>query len=369
MTSVNHPIVTMKKSELLELFLNLCRIDSPSGEEKSVGEYIIKHLARHKISAGRDAYGNVIARVPGEGKPLVISAHLDTVEPGRGVKPVVRNGVVRSDGRTILGADDKAGLAAAIAVTQEAVDQGRRIRPLELVFTRQEETDLDGVRNLDWKQIRAREGFILDGSDDPGRITIAAPYIYNVDITVKGRAAHAGVEPEKGINALAIAADAISQLKLGRIDRQTTANIGTLAAGSASNAIPAEAVMRAEARSHSQTTALAQVEAMKGAFNRAVRRRRGAKLSFKSSLACRGYRYDKKDPLIKELKAAMAAHGWTVAWEESCGASDANVWAEKRIKAVEISVGYRDAHSTGEWIKVDDLWSVFRFLAAYIQVK
>jgi tripeptide aminopeptidase len=359
----------MKKSELLDLFLNLCRIDSPSGEEQSVGDYIIDYLARHKIRAGRDAYGNVIATVAGEGKPLALSAHLDTVEPGRGVKPVVRNGVVRSDGRTVLGADDKAGLTAVIAAAQEAVGQGRRIRPLELVFTRQEETDLDGAYNLDWSRIQASEGLILDGEDAPGRITIASPYIYNVDITVKGRAAHAGVEPEKGINALAIAADAISELKLGRIDRQTTANIGTLVAGSASNSIPGEAVMRAETRSHSQKSALTQIDAMNRAFKRAVRRRRGAKLDFKSTLACRGYRYDKTDPLIKELKAAMTAQGWTVAWEESCGASDANVWAEKGVKAVEISIGYRDAHTTGEWIKVDDIWSVFRFLAAYIQVK
>ena len=359
----------MKKSELLELFLDLCRIDSPSGEEKSVGDYIIKHLARHKIRASRDAYGNVIAKVPGEGKPLVISAHMDTVEPGRGVKPMVRNGVVRSKGPTILGADDKAGLAAAIGVAEEAVRQGWRIRPLELVFTRQEEADLDGVHHLDRNRIRAREGLILDGSDDPGRITIASPYIYNVEIKVKGRAAHAGVEPQKGINALAIAADAIRALKLGRIDRQTTANIGTLAAGTAVNSIPPEAVMRAEARSHSQKSALAQVDVMSRAFKRSVGRRRGAKLYFKSTLACRGYRYDRKDPFIKELKAAMTAHGWKVAWEESCGASDANVWAEKRIQAVEISVGYRDAHTTGEWIKVDDIWSVFQFLSAYIRVK
>jgi tripeptide aminopeptidase len=359
----------MKKSELLDLFLNLCRIDSPSGEEKSVGDYIINYLTSHKIRASHDAYGNVIAKIAGEGKPLVLSAHLDTVEPGRGVKPVVRDGVVRSDGRTVLGADDKAGLTAAIAAAQEAVGQGWRIRPLELVFTRQEETDLDGAYNLDWSQIQASEGLILDGEDAPGRITIASPYIYNVDIRVEGRAAHAGVEPEKGINALAIAADAISELKLGRIDRQTTANIGTLVAGSASNSIPGEAVMRAETRSHSQKSALAQIDVMNRAFKRAVRRRRGAKLDFKSTLACRGYRYDKKDPLIKELKEAMTAHGWTVAWEESCGASDANVWAEKGVKAVEISVGYRDAHTTGEWIKVDDIWSVFQFLAAYIQVK
>jgi tripeptide aminopeptidase len=126
--------------------------------------------------------------------------------------------------------------------------------------------------------------------------------------------------------------------------------------------------MCAEARNHSQKSALGQVDVMNRAFKRAVRRR-GAKLYFKSTPACRGYRYDKKDPLIKALKAAMAAHGWTVAYEESCGASDANVWAEKRVKAVEISVGYRDAHTTGEWIKVDDIWSVFRFLGSYIQVK
>ncbi len=369
MTSTKYPKVTMNKSELLKLFVNLCRIDSPSGEEKSVGDYIIKYLADLKIRAGRDTYGNVIAKVAGEGEPLALSAHLDTVEPGRAVKPVVRNGVVRSDGRTILGADDKAGLAVAIAVAQEAVAQGWRIRPLELVFTRQEETDLDGARNLEWSRIQAREGLILDGSDDPGRITTASPYIYNIDILVKGRAAHAGVEPQKGINALAIAADAISELKLGRIDRETTANIGTLAAGSASNAIPAEAVMRAEARSHSPKSVLAQIDLMKRAFKQAVRLRRGAKLEFKSTLACSGYRYDKRDPFIKELREAMTAHGWKVAWEESCGASDANVWAEKRIKAVEISIGYRDAHSTGEWIKVEDMWSVFRFLTTYIQVK
>jgi tripeptide aminopeptidase len=359
----------MKKPELIELFLNLCAIDSPSGEEQSIGYYIINHLARHQIRASRDAYGNVVAKVAGEGKPLLLSARLDTVEPGRGVKPVVRNGVVRSDGRTILGADDKAGLTAAIAVAEAAVGQGWRIRPLELVFTRQEETDLDGVCNLDWSRIRAREGLILDGSDAPGRITIASPYIYNVDIRVDGRAAHAGVEPEKGINALVIAAHAIRELKLGRIDRQTTANIGTLVAGSASNSIPAQAVMRAETRSHSQESALAQIDAMNRAFKQAVRRRRGARLDFKSTLACRGYRYAKTDPFIKELKAAMAGHGWAVAWEQSCGASDANVWAEKGVKAVEISIGYRDAHTTGEWIRVDDIWSVFQFLAAYIQVR
>jgi tripeptide aminopeptidase len=359
----------MKKSDMITLFTDLCRIDSPSGEETEVANHIIRHMDRHKIKAIRDNYGNVIARIAGEGKPLMLSAHLDTVEPGRGVKPVARNGIIRSDGRTILGADDKAGLAVAMAVAEAAVEQGRRIRPLELVFTRQEETELDGVRHLDWKGIKAREGFILDGSDDPGRITIASPYIYNVDIQVTGRAAHAGVEPDKGINALAIAADAISTLKLGRIDRQTTANIGIFSAGSAVNSIPAKAVIHAETRSHIHESVLTQIDVIKRAFKQAVGRKRGAKLSFKSTLACRGYRYDKKDPLIKELKAAMTAHGWKVAYEESCGASDANVWAEKKIKAVEISVGYRDAHTTGEWIKVDDIWSVFQFLETYIQAR
>ena len=359
----------MKKSELLELFLDLCRIDSPSGEEKSVGDYIIKHLARHKIRAGRDAYGNVIAKVAGEGKPLVISAHLDTVEPGRGVKPVVRNGVVRSDGRTILGADDKAGLAAAIAVAEEAVGQGWRIRPLELVFTRQEETDLDGVSHLDWSRIRARRGLdprrVRRARPDHDRLAVYLQYRYPGERTGGACRGRAGEGDQRARDR-------------GRGDPRTEARTDRPpdhrqyrhpGRRHGRQRIPAEAVMHAEARSHSQKSALAQVDIMNRAFKRAVRRRRGAKLDFKSTPACRGYRYDKKDPLIKELKAAMAAHGWTVAWEESCGASDANVWAEKGVKAVEISVGYRDAHTTGEWIKVDDIWSVFRFLGAYIRVK
>jgi len=216
------------QERLVKTLINLIKIDSPSDEEDAMDREVSSRLEALGLKVYHDSYNNVIAKLAGHGEPVILSAHLDTVEPGRGIKPVIDAGVLRSDGSTILGGDCKAGVAIVLEALTEAVASGGGNRAIEVVFTRHEEGGLVGAHNLDFSMVSAKEGIVFDAEGPPNRVTVSAPSQNVVTAQITGRAAHAGVEPEKGISALLIAAEILGRLPLGRIDEETTANIGRM---------------------------------------------------------------------------------------------------------------------------------------------
>ena len=243
----------INRERLVQTFCELVRIDSPSGEEEAMALDLEKRLRNLGLKTTRDDYGNLLANNGGL-DPIILSAHMDTVEPGRGIKPEINGNRIVSDGTTILGGDCKAGVAAILEALQSIREDDIPHLPLEVIFTREEETGLVGARHLDFSKIQAKEAIVFDGEGPPSQITSASPTYIGFDIEVTGRAAHAGVEPEKGLSAIRIASEIITRLPQGRLDDQTTFNIGTIAGGSVRNAVAENTIIKGEFRSRNVET-------------------------------------------------------------------------------------------------------------------
>ncbi|MFN3420307.1 MAG: M20/M25/M40 family metallo-hydrolase, partial [Armatimonadota bacterium] len=251
----------INRERFLADFLELVRIPSPSGKEREVAQAVKAKVEAMGLTVLEDdagkgfggEQGNLIVKVPGsvEGvPPILLNAHLDTVLPCENVNPIVEGDKVRSDGRTILGADNKAGVCVLLELLRVLREDKIQHAPLEIVFTVAEETGLHGAKHLDYSLISANFGFVLDSGPPINKVIVQAPSQKNLKAIVKGKAAHAGVSPEKGINAIQLAARAIASMRLGRIDHETTANIGVIKGGLATNIVPEEVEVLGEARSH-----------------------------------------------------------------------------------------------------------------------
>jgi tripeptide aminopeptidase len=353
---------------LLRAFFDLVAIDSPSGEEESVAAEIGRRLAALGATVQRDAHGNLIARLPGEGAPFLLSAHMDTVEPGRGIKPIVDGDRVHSDGSTILGGDPKAGVAAILEGLTTLRDAGTRRRSVEVVLTRGEESGLQGSRNLDYRLITAREGIVLDGEGAVNEITDAAPAQYFVDVTVHGRAAHAGVEPEKGVPAIRIAADLILRLPQGRLDPETTANVGLIQGGTARNAVPERCTVTAEFRSRNPERLTELAAEYERAAEDTRRRYPDAPIELALTKVFDGYRLSAEHPVIAACTAALAKLGLAPSLNPSGGATDANIFAGQGIAAAVVGLGGHNFHTTREELSITNLVNAARFVETLLAV-
>src|SRR5439155_3526314 len=258
-------MATVQIDRITREFIDLVRIDSPAGEEAALAVDLAGRLTSLGLQVSNDhsgpSTGNLIARweASGPGEPILLTAHLDTVEPGRGIKPLLQDGVIRSDGTTILGADCKVGLAAILEGIR-ALGESDLPHPLvEVVLTWGEEIGHHGARALDFSSFEARRGFCLDALCPVGTIVNHAPGYDRLRAVFRGRGAHAGAEPELGISAIAAAAHAIATMRLGRIDDETTANLGMSQGGTARDAVPSEVVVEAGARSRDSTKLEAHV--------------------------------------------------------------------------------------------------------------
>ena len=272
----------INRQRLVDTFLDLVRIDNPSGHEQEVARYCSARLAALGFSLESDSAGNLFAKRqdakrqdakrPGRGQPLMVNAHMDSVQPCMGIKPVVDGDTIHSDGTTILGADDRASVAAILEALQVLVEEKLAAPPLEVVLTVCEEMGLKGVREMDFSHITAKEGVTLDHEGPAGGIVIAAPYQDRLLVTIHGKMAHAGVAPEQGISAIRVAAEAIAAMPLGRIDPETTSNIGIIHGGSARNVVPGRVDVEGEARSRNEAKLKKQTGAMVHAFEEAAAR-------------------------------------------------------------------------------------------------
>ncbi len=339
---------------IVDIFCDFVQIDSESGNEAKFIGYLQKLFARElDANCTLDEYGNLIACVPAKGseetEPLLFAAHADTVKPGQGIMPVVEDGVIHSAGETILGADDKAGIAEIF----EAVRTAAKRPPVEIVITRGEEVGLLGAKNLDISLIKSKMGFVVDG-EDAATIVIGGPTHISMDVEIIGKAAHAGMEPEKGISAIIVAAEAITRMPLGRIDHETTANIGTIHGGMIRNGIPDHVTIQAECRSLSDEKAMHQAEAMRKAFEEAARKA-GAKAKVKAEVEYRASRVADDSPAIQLAQEAISALGFSPRLEVIIGGTDALVLTGRGIDAVVLGYGGTAAHTMQEQVTQEAL--------------
>jgi tripeptide aminopeptidase len=343
---------------------NLCemvQIPSESGEEHEFIAYLSRKLAQDLGAKCQiDGYGNLIAKIPGRSCessiPLFFAMHGDTVKPGKGIKPRIVENYVCSSGDTILGADCKAGIAEFI----EAVQSADRYPPLEVVITREEEIGFGGAKHLDFNQITAKQGFLLD-MDALDAIVVGGPSHMLIDIEITGKAAHAGMEPEKGISAIKAAANAIAIIKDGRIDAETTSNIGIIQGGLIRNGVPERVTIKAEARSLNHEKCLVVSQIIKDAFE-VCARAIGAKAEVVLNLAYKATRIPEDSPMVKIAREALESVGIHPRTIVITGGLESAIYNEKGIQTVPLGNGVKDEHSTSERVAISDMQTVVRVL-------
>ena len=347
------PTGQVNRDRLVRTFIKYAKISSPSHHEGQLRTVLRDDLIALGVKTRIDRAGNLLGTVTGTGTPLLLCAHMDTVRPCERIRPVIRGEVIMTDGTSVLGADDKAGIAAIVETLQLLKESRLPHPPLELVFTTGEETFSDGAAELDYSLLQSPLGFVIDGGEI-AEIDYRSAYLADIQITVRGKGAHSGVEPEKGISAIQIAAEAISHLKLGRLDRDTTANIGIIDGGSIRNAIPAEVFVHGEARSFSKRKIEDQLERMHKAFQDAAERY-GGLLEINSRVALDGYTLSKTNPAIIQASQAMRQLGITPKLVASIGGTDANTFIKHGIQTVNIGTGGQNPHTVDEYISIPEL--------------
>jgi tripeptide aminopeptidase len=357
----------VSEDRVLYTFLELVQTDHRSGEEQLLAQRVVTRLRSLGLKADIDPVGNVIARLKGRGDPILLSAHLDSVDPCTGVVPVVEKGIIRSDGRTILGADDLSGVAAIIEALQVITEKKIEHRPVEVVLTVEEETGLTGSKGLNYGDLKARLGIVLDGGGPFGAVIIAAPSHNIMTTTILGKAAHAGVAPEEGVNAIRVAAEAIARMPLGRVDKETTANIGEIHGGIATNIVPDRVEVTAEARSRNERKLRRQTQAMSEAFEKAAAAH-GAEVKSKVERAYSGFTLSEDDEIIQLAKKAIEAVGVTPRLEPTGGGSDTNIFNAHGIACANLSTGMMNAHTTEEWIAIEDLVRCAQVVLEFVRI-
>ncbi len=344
------PEISVNKERLLANFQTLVEIDSPTGEEAEMSGYLMDWFERRGLKTEQDSKLNVFTKIPGIGEPLFLSAHMDTVEPGRGIKPKVRQGTIKSDGRTILGADNK----STIAVMLETIDllSGKDHRPLEILFTVDEESTNSGAIEFDFSRLSAKEGLIADIAEPIGTIVLASPAYIRFDARLIGHSAHAAY-PENAVNVL----DALGQIlriPKGQLDPVTTLNIGLVQAGTSRNTIPGEANISGELRSYDEVL-------LEKNLNQTLDKIRRAAVSCAVGLSLEqkkdnpGYVFEEDDPFVKSIADIMTATRIKprFIWNPSC--SDANIFNSRGLQVVNVGDGTLQTHTTGESIKLKDM--------------
>ncbi len=370
----------VNEERLVEQFLSLVRIDSETREEEQISAELKKCFSALGLTLQEDdamtktGHGSnnlifTLAASAGceQAEPIFFTSHMDTVAPGKGIQPRLDDdGYIRSDGTTILGADDKAGLAAMLEairlLSEHQIEHGR----VQFVITAGEESGLVGARALDASKLDATYGYALDSNGRIGDICVAAPSQAKIHAVIIGRSAHAGVNPEDGISAIQMAGKAITRMKLGRIDHETTANIGRFAGGGATNIVPERVDIDAEARSLSQEKLEQQVALMKRAFEETAAEF-GGRAEVASELIYPGYRYDETDQVVQRAAQAIRRIGLVPKLFHSGGGSDANIFNSLGIPTVNLAVGYEHIHTTQEQIPVQSIVNLTEVVIAIIR--
>src|ERR687885_2994682 len=365
----------INEERIKNLLLELIQIDSVSREEREVAQRIKAYCeelgaevfiddAGEKVGGNT---GNVIARFPGTvpgAEPIMMSAHMDTVVPGKGVKPVVEGDIIRTDGTTVLGGGDKSGCAVVIETIRCLQEQNIPHAPVEAVFSICEEVGLLGAKHVDVSKLKSKYGLVFD-SDDPGFLFTKGPSANHMEFRIYGLEAHAGVAPEEGISAIKIAAEAIAAMKLGRIDEETTANIGVIRGGEATNIITNLVMLKGEARSLDDEKLEAQTAHMIKCLEDAASKYEvtvdgvTTKARVEADVTREYYAMDVPDDsrVVRLVKEAAARMGLKVETMSAGGGCDANIFNKKGIECANLGTGMRAIHTVKEWLDVKDMYA------------
>lgn len=357
----------INKKRLINTFLELVSVDSPSGEEKNMIKAVSQKLQQLDAIATQDSFGNIIAKIAGKGKPFLLNAHLDTVEPGRNIKPVVEDTMIKTDGTTILGGDPKAGVALILEALTVLKEEKKSHVPLDIVFTLGEESGLEGSKHIDLTKITAKEGIVFDGEMGVEHIDTSAPGYNRIDIEIIGRSAHAGVEPEKGLSAIKIAAELLVLFPQGRIDEETTCNIGLISGGSARNAVPELVTIQGEIRSRN----IKKLSTMTSLFSKKViqiqKKYPEAKIAATIQREFDPYSVDPNtNHLIQKITAVLQKATITPKYLASGGGTDANVFRTHGIQTIVMGTGVYEMHTKREFLKIPELLQAAQFCEDFI---
>ncbi|MGD9947471.1 MAG: M20/M25/M40 family metallo-hydrolase [Desulfobulbus sp.] len=374
----------VNRERLAANFIELCEIDSPSRKERRMLERlraIFTELGAVAImeddSAARTGSdcGNLIVRFDGslDLPPIFFSCHMDTVLPAEGVKVKRIGDLFTSAGETILGSDDKSGIAGCIEALRLVREGNVPIRPLELVITTCEEIGLIGAKALDPSLVTAKEGYALD-STGFAKVVTHAPALNRITITLQGVAAHAGLHPEWGVNALVLAGQALAKVPTGRIDEETTVNFGTIQGGAASNIVPEKVVIEAEVRSHSMEKLAKVTEEIGAVFKAAVAdwsdptgSAKGApKVDIEVRQDFAAMQLNPEDAVLRRVAAAARSIGMELTYEKAGGGSDANVFNGNGLATAIVATGMTNVHSTNEQVELQDMVDLTRLLVALL---
>jgi tripeptide aminopeptidase len=361
----------------LELFTELASIPSPSGDERPVAERVVTELKGVGLQLEEDdcgprigstvgnLYGRIDATAPGT--PLFFCAHLDTVPPDGAIEPVVDDdGFVRNRAGTILGADNKAAVVAMIEAVRQVLRSGRRHAGIELVFTPKEEVGLIGAKEFDVGRLTARAGYVYDMAAPIGTVILAAPSARKIDFRFHGRAAHSGMYPEEGRSAIAAAARAIADFRLGRLDEETTANVGTITGGVARNIVPEWCRFEAEVRSLDDRKLGDVIEEMLEVATFAASLGE-CDLETEVGADYKAYRFGRDDSVVRLAVEALERTGHQLRFETTGGAADANVFNEHGLACLNLANGMIDIHTPEERIAVEDLDAMVDVTLALIE--
>jgi len=367
----------INQERLLNEFLELVQIDSETKFETEIAKVLKQKFTDLGVEVYEDdtteqtghGAGNLICTLQGtkEGVDTIyFTSHMDTVVPAKGVKPSIKDGYVVSDGTTILGADDKTGLAVILETIKLLKEQNIPHGTIQFIITVGEESGLVGAKAIDPKLVTAKFGYALDSDGKVGNIVVAAPTQAKVKATILGKTAHAGVAPEKGVSAITMAAKAIAKMPLGRIDEETTANIGRFEGGTQTNIVCDYVEILAEARSLVTEKMEQQVRKMKEAFE-SVAEQMGGKAEVDVQVMYPGFKFGEGDHVVEVARKAAAKIGRSCKLQKSGGGSDANVIAGFGIPTVNLAVGYEDIHTTNERMPIEELYKLAEMTIAIIE--
>ena len=354
-------------SPFVDLFLELCTIPSPSGKERAVADRVGRALSDLGLDWDEDDAaarlegdtGNIYCRIPprngADGMPIFLCAHTDTVPPIAAIEPVVgEDGVIRNDAGTILGCDNKAAVVVMLEAARRVLEDGREHAGIELLFTPQEEVSLRGAAAFDHTRLVATTGYVYDQAAPIGEIILGSPHGRLLDFRFHGTAAHAGMYPEDGRSAIAAAARAIADFRLGRIDEETSANVGVITGGSARNVVPEWCSFNAEVRSHDERKAIEVAREMleSAAFAASLT---DCEVESEVRPSFPGYRFRESDAAVRLAATALERTGYTPSYALSGGGADANVFNARGLQCVNLANGALLIHTPDEHVAVADL--------------
>lgn len=354
----------VNRQRVTDLLTELCATDSGSRKERQMADRLKPLLTDLGFEVTEDDAGakvggdtgNLYGRLQGsgDGQALLFSSHMDRVTPGFGVKPRIEGNLLKSDGTTILGADDAAGLAAIIEAVRVLKERNLPHPTIEIAFTICEEVGLLGAKHVDVGWFQSKLGFVLDSSGQVGEITVKSPHSAKISATFTGKAAHAGVAPERGVSAIQMAGVALSRMKLLRVDEETTANFGSIVAEGPTNIVPESCKLLGETRSLNREKLDAQIAHMTEALESAAKEL-GGTVGVEVTRSYMGLDLGPESPAVARATKAAEAIGVTPSLASSGGGSDANVFNSKGIQTAVLGVGYEEIHSTKEQMPLDQL--------------